>query len=56
MVVEILLWISAVILVALGIAGLLFPALPGAPVLFAGLVVLFKGATISDTALETGSR
>ena len=39
MIVEILLWILAVILVAAGIAGLVFPALPGAPILFVGLVV-----------------
>ena len=39
MVVEILLWILAVIQVAAGIAGLVFPALPGAPILFVGLVV-----------------
>ena len=39
MYVEILLWILAVILVAAGMAGLVFPVLPGAPVLFAGLVV-----------------
>lgn len=39
MVVEILLWLLAIILVAAGMAGLVFPALPGAPVLFAGLVV-----------------
>ena len=36
---EILLWLSAVVLVAVGMAGLVFPALPGAPILFAGLVV-----------------
>ena len=39
MYIEILLWLLAVILVAAGMAGLVFPALPGAPVLFAGLVV-----------------
>ena len=39
MYVEILLWILAVILVAAGMAGLVFPVLPGAPVMFAGLVV-----------------
>jgi uncharacterized protein YqgC (DUF456 family) len=39
MVMEILLWILAIILVAAGMAGLVFPVLPGAPVLFAGLVV-----------------
>lgn len=33
----VLLWILAAVLVALGIAGLLLPALPGAPLLFAGL-------------------
>lgn len=35
---ELLLWIAAALLVALGIAGLVVPGLPGAPVLFAGLV------------------
>lgn len=39
MYIEILLWLLATILVAAGMAGLVFPALPGAPVLFAGLVV-----------------
>lgn len=36
---EILLWLLAVILVAAGMVGLIFPVLPGAPILFAGLVV-----------------
>ncbi len=35
---SLLLWIPAVLCVAAGIAGLLLPALPGAPLLFAGLV------------------
>ncbi len=35
----ILLWILAALLVIAGIAGLVLPALPGAPLLFAGLVV-----------------
>jgi hypothetical protein len=35
---SVLLWVLAVLLVAAGIAGLLLPALPGAPLLFAGLV------------------
>ena len=39
MVMEILLWIFAIVLVGAGMAGLIFPALPGAPILFAGLVV-----------------
>ena len=38
MYVEILLWLLAIILVSAGMAGLVFPALPGAPVLFAGLL------------------
>jgi len=33
-----LLWIAAAVLVALGLAGLVLPALPGAPLLFLGLV------------------
>ncbi len=35
----ILLWALAVMLIAAGIAGLALPALPGAPVMFAGFVV-----------------
>jgi len=35
---ELALWVLAALLVALGLAGLLLPALPGAPLLFAGLV------------------
>lgn len=35
---SLLLWIPAVLFVAAGIAGLVLPALPGAPLLFAGLV------------------
>ena len=37
--VNLLLWIVAIPLVVLGIAGLVLPAMPGAPLLFAGLVV-----------------
>jgi len=37
--IAILLWISALLLVAAGIAGLVLPAMPGAPLLFAGLFV-----------------
>jgi len=36
--VSIALWVLALLLVAAGIAGLLLPALPGAPLLFLGLV------------------
>jgi uncharacterized protein YqgC (DUF456 family) len=37
MYIDIFLWILAVILVIGGVVGLVFPALPGAPLLFAGL-------------------
>ena len=33
------LWVAAALLVAAGLAGLLLPALPGAPLLFAGLLL-----------------
>jgi uncharacterized protein len=36
---SILLWVVAVLLVVLGLAGMLLPVLPGAPLLFLGLVV-----------------
>lgn len=39
MLLTILLWVLAVALVIAGIAGLVFPALPGAPVLFGGLLL-----------------
>ena len=39
MTITILLWILAVALVLAGFAGLVLPALPGAPLLFAGLLV-----------------
>jgi uncharacterized protein YqgC (DUF456 family) len=37
--VTLLLWVLAIVLVVVGIAGLVIPAMPGAPVFFAGLVV-----------------
>ncbi|HYN00287.1 MAG TPA: DUF456 domain-containing protein [Aestuariivirgaceae bacterium] len=42
-----LLWILAVALMAAGLAGLLLPLLPGAPLLFAGMLL---GAWIDDFA------
>ena len=39
MAISIILWVAAVLLVILGLAGLVLPALPGAPILFAGLVL-----------------
>jgi uncharacterized protein YqgC (DUF456 family) len=38
-VIDVLLWLLAAILVLVGLAGLILPALPGAPLLFAGLLV-----------------
>jgi uncharacterized protein YqgC (DUF456 family) len=47
MLTTVLLWVLAVVLVVVGIVGLLLPALPGAPVLFAGL---FLAAWLEDFA------
>ncbi len=47
MTVTILLWVLAAALVAAGLAGLVLPALPGAPLLFAGLLA---GAWAEDFA------
>ncbi len=47
MTMEVLLWVLAVLLIATGILGLLLPALPGPPILFAGLLL---GAWIDDFA------
>ena len=32
-------WIGAVLLIGLGLSGLVLPAIPGAPLIFAGLVL-----------------
>lgn len=45
--VDILLWVLAAALVVAGLAGLVLPAIPGAPLLFAGLLV---AAWIEDFA------
>lgn len=45
--IDILLWILALLLVIAGMVGLVFPALPGAPVLYAGL---FVAAWVEDFA------
>lgn len=50
-IVTILLWVLAAILVAIGIAGLVLPGIPGAAVLFAGLVL---AAWIEDFVLVGG--
>src|SRR4030066_428951 len=38
MTISILLWVIAIVLILAGFAGLVLPALPGAPLLFAGLL------------------
>lgn len=38
MTIAVLLWVIAIVLIIAGFAGLVLPALPGAPLLFAGLV------------------
>lgn len=48
---EILLWILAVLLIVAGIAGTLLPALPGAALVFAGLLL---GAWIDDFTRVSG--
>lgn len=47
MLIDILLWTLAVLLILTGLAGLLLPMLPGAPILLGGLVL---GAWIDDFA------
>jgi uncharacterized protein YqgC (DUF456 family) len=37
---QILLWLLAALLIAIGLAGLVLPAVPGIPLVFAGLVLL----------------
>lgn len=39
MIVTVLLWVLAAVLVVVGVLGLLLPALPGAPLLFGGLLI-----------------
>src|SRR5512139_173589 len=38
--VQVLLWLLAAVLIAVGFAGLILPAVPGIPLVFAGLVLL----------------
>ena len=47
---EPLLWLVAALLVALGIAGTVLPALPGAPMVFVGLVM----AAAEDGSIVVG--
>ena len=55
MYIDILLWILAIILVGGGLVGLVFPVLPGAPVLYAGLfVAAWTAYTIFPDGLING--
>src|SRR4030095_7845120 len=40
---ELLYWLLAILLVAIGLAGVVLPAIPGAPLIFAGLFVAAWG-------------
>lgn len=53
MAVTILLWILAVALVIAGLAGMLLPALPGAPLLFAGLLVAAWAEDFAYVGMKT---
>lgn len=53
MTVTILLWILAVALVIAGLAGMLLPALPGAPLLFAGLLVAAWAEDFAYVGMKT---
>ena len=51
--IDILIWILAVILVIGGMVGLVFPALPGAPILYAGLFVAAWAEDFHYVGLKT---
>jgi uncharacterized protein YqgC (DUF456 family) len=46
-------WIAAAILIGLGLAGLILPGLPGAPLIFAGLVIAAWGESFVFVGLWT---
>jgi uncharacterized protein YqgC (DUF456 family) len=46
-------WIAAAVLIGLGLAGLTLPGLPGAPLIFAGLVVAAWGESFAYVGLWT---
>ena len=50
---EILLWVIAILLVAVGIAGLIIPVIPGPPLLFAGLFVAAWAGNFSHVGWVT---
>jgi len=46
-------WIAAAVLVGLGLVGLILPGLPGAPLIFAGLVIAAWGESFAYVGLWT---
>ena len=46
-------WIAAAILIGLGLTGLILPGLPGAPLIFAGLVIAAWGESFTFVGLWT---
>jgi len=50
---EVLLWVLALALVAIGLVGLALPVLPGAPVLFAGLVTAAWAENFEHVGFKT---
>jgi uncharacterized protein YqgC (DUF456 family) len=51
--IDILIWILAIILVIGGMVGLVFPALPGAPILFAGLFAAAWAENFAYAGIKT---
>jgi uncharacterized protein len=47
------LWLLAILLIAAGLAGIVLPVLPGAPLLFAGLLVAARAENFSYVGLWT---
>jgi uncharacterized protein YqgC (DUF456 family) len=50
---QIILWLLAIILVIAGMAGLLFPVLPGAPLLYAGLLAAAWAENFACAGVKT---
>jgi uncharacterized protein YqgC (DUF456 family) len=49
----VLLWVLALVIVAIGLAGLILPALPGAPLVFAGLFLAAWAENFAYVGLRT---
>ena len=51
--IQIILWLLSIILVVAGLAGLLFPVLPGAPLLYAGLLAAAWAENFAYAGVKT---